>query len=144
VADPGHGPPVPGRGLPERRRFLDRLVFALDPAHAKRAARSSGPFARALAAIARWMRDPVWLDGLEGKHGNKLGEIRAHRGCCAVQMQRAARGRVQIAGQQARADFPRAVGRQIVGGHRPQAVREGILPGPHLFGPTSVSAGALR
>jgi len=52
-------------GASERRRFLDRLVFGLDGAHAKRAAR----YETAMRERARLLRenrlDPVWLDGLE-------------------------------------------------------------------------------
>ncbi len=52
-------------GASERRRFLDRLVFGLDPGHAKRATR----YETAMRERARLLRenrlDPVWLDGLE-------------------------------------------------------------------------------
>lgn len=52
-------------GASERRRFLDRLVFGLDPAHARRATR----YETAMRERARLLResrlDPVWLDGLE-------------------------------------------------------------------------------
>ncbi len=49
-----------------RRRFLDRLVVALDPAHAARA----GAYEQALRERARLLRDgpadPTWLAALEG------------------------------------------------------------------------------
>jgi DNA replication and repair protein RecF len=52
-------------GAADRRRFLDRLVLSIDPAHGRRAA----DFERAmksrnrLLSESRW--DPLWLDGLE-------------------------------------------------------------------------------
>lgn len=49
----------------ERRRFLDRLVLSLDPAHGRRAA----DFERAMKSrnrlLAEGGADPVWLTGLE-------------------------------------------------------------------------------
>ena len=52
-------------GPAARRRFLDRLVFALDPAHAGRVA----AYEQALRERARLLRqgngDAAWLDGLE-------------------------------------------------------------------------------
>ena len=52
-------------GASERRRFLDRLVFALDPSHAKRAARYERAMHERLRLLREGLRDPVWLDGLE-------------------------------------------------------------------------------
>ena len=56
-------------GASERRRFLDRLVFALDPAHAKRAARYERAMHERLRLLRDGVRDPVWLDGLEESMG---------------------------------------------------------------------------
>jgi DNA replication and repair protein RecF len=52
-------------GASERRRFLDRLVFALDPAHAKRAARYERAMHERLRLLREGVRDRSWLDGLE-------------------------------------------------------------------------------
>ncbi|MGF1639509.1 MAG: DNA replication/repair protein RecF [Rhodospirillales bacterium] len=52
-------------GTAARRRFLDRLVFGIDPAHAGRV----GAYERALQQRARLLRrgqaDPAWLTALE-------------------------------------------------------------------------------
>ncbi len=52
-------------GASPRRRFLDRLVFGFDPAHARRVS----AYRHALGERARLLRrgggDPVWLDALE-------------------------------------------------------------------------------
>lgn len=52
-------------GASERRRFLDRLVLSLDPAHGRRAA----DFEKAMRMRNRLLEDgrpdPVWLTGLE-------------------------------------------------------------------------------
>jgi DNA replication and repair protein RecF len=52
-------------GAGERRRFLDRLVFAFDPAHAKRVARYERAMQERLRLLRDGARDPSWLDGLE-------------------------------------------------------------------------------
>ena len=52
-------------GASERRRFLDRLVFALDSVHAKRAARYERAMHERLRLLRDGVRDRVWLDGLE-------------------------------------------------------------------------------
>ena len=52
-------------GAGERRRFLDRLVFGLDPAHARRAARYERAMRERLRLLREGGGDAVWLDGLE-------------------------------------------------------------------------------
>ncbi|HEY4264822.1 MAG TPA: hypothetical protein VGM72_05850, partial [Micropepsaceae bacterium] len=52
-------------GASERRRFLDRLVFALDSTHAKRATRYERAMHERLRLLRDGSRDRVWLDGLE-------------------------------------------------------------------------------
>ena len=57
-------------GPGERRRFLDRLTFALDPAHAKRAVRYERAMQERMRllrdeGLGRFGRDVSWLDGLE-------------------------------------------------------------------------------
>jgi len=52
-------------GAGERRRFLDRLVFGLDSAHAKRAARYERAMHERLRLLRDGIRDPAWLGGLE-------------------------------------------------------------------------------
>lgn len=54
-------------GSSERRRFLDRLVLSLDPAHGRRAS----DFERAMRSRNRLLSegrfDPAWLSGIEGQ-----------------------------------------------------------------------------
>jgi DNA replication and repair protein RecF len=52
-------------GAGERRRFLDRLAFALDANHARRAARYERAMHERLRLLRDGVRDPVWLDGVE-------------------------------------------------------------------------------
>jgi DNA replication and repair protein RecF len=52
-------------GASDRRRFLDRLVFALDSTHAKRAARYERAMQERMRLLRDGVRDPSWLDGLE-------------------------------------------------------------------------------
>ena len=83
-----------------RRRFLDRLVLALDPAHAARV----GAYERALGERSRLLRegphDPAWLTALEAVMAAKGVAVAAAR-CDAV-------GRLDRACAAAEGPFPRA------------------------------------
>lgn len=55
-----------------RRRFLDRLVWALDPAHARQIAAHDAAMSGRNRLLAESRRDPSWLAGLEdamARHG---------------------------------------------------------------------------
>jgi DNA replication and repair protein RecF len=88
-----------------RRRFLDRLVLALDPAHAARV----GAYEQALRERARLLRagfstnrpaDPMWLAALE--------EVMAAQGVAVAAARRDAVQRLDHACAAAKAPFPRA------------------------------------
>jgi DNA replication and repair protein RecF len=68
-------------GASERRRFLDRLVLALEPGHAHHAARYEAAMrARNKLLAEPDGADPQWLSALEtgmAEHGEALGEARA-------------------------------------------------------------------
>jgi len=63
-----------------RRRFLDRLVLALDPGHARHAARYEAALSERNRLLAGdRIADPAWLDALEarlGEHGAALVQAR--------------------------------------------------------------------
>jgi len=65
----------------DRRRFLDRLVLALEPTHASHAARYEAAMrARNKLLVEPDAADPAWLGALEAgmaEHGAALGEARA-------------------------------------------------------------------
>ncbi len=52
-------------GVTGRRRFLDRLVLALEPAHARELAAHDSALASRGRLLARGHTDPSWLAGLE-------------------------------------------------------------------------------
>src|SRR5262249_46430682 len=52
-------------GASERRRFLDRLVFALDSTHAKHVTRYERAMQQRLRLLRDGVRDRAWLEGLE-------------------------------------------------------------------------------
>ncbi len=83
-----------------RRRFLDRLVLVLDPAHAARV----GAYEQALRERARLLRDgpaePAWLAGLEG--------VMAAQGVAVAAARRDAVQRLDCACAAAEEPFPRA------------------------------------
>jgi DNA replication and repair protein RecF len=54
-----------GEGPAGRRRFLDRLVWALDPAHARDVAAHDAAMTRRNRLLAEGRGDPAWLAGLE-------------------------------------------------------------------------------
>ena len=82
-----------------RRRFLDRLVLALDPAHAARV----GAYEQALRERARLLRegpsDPVWLAALE--------EVMAAQGVAVAAARRGAVHRLDRVCADADGPFPR-------------------------------------
>jgi DNA replication and repair protein RecF len=85
----------------ERRRFLDRLVLALEPGHAHHAARYEAAMRARNKLLADEVRDADWLGALEeamAEHGAALHDARLR----AVE---ALGGRLDSAGDD---DFPRA------------------------------------
>ena len=67
---------VPG----ERRRFLDRLVLALDPGHAHHATRYEAAMRQRNRLLADERPDPDWLGALEtamADHGTAIADARA-------------------------------------------------------------------
>ena len=52
-------------GLSGRRRFLDRLVWALEPGHAREVAAHDAAMAQRNRLLSGGHADPVWLAGLE-------------------------------------------------------------------------------
>ena len=66
-------------GASERRRFLDRLVFALEPSHARHVTRYERAMQERLKLLKDGMRDPAWLDGLEETMAAEGAEIIAGR-----------------------------------------------------------------
>ena len=61
----------------DRRRFLDRLVLSLDPAHGRRASDFDKAMRQRNRLLADGRFDPVWLDGLERQMA-ELGISMAH------------------------------------------------------------------
>jgi DNA replication and repair protein RecF len=54
-----------GESASGRRRFLDRMVWALDPAHAREVAAHDAAMTRRNRLLAEGQGDPAWLAGLE-------------------------------------------------------------------------------
>ena len=67
-------------GASERRRFLDRMTLALEPAHAHHASRYEAAMRQRNRLLGgEDVPDPAWLDALEaqmGEHGAALGAAR--------------------------------------------------------------------
>jgi DNA replication and repair protein RecF len=67
-------------GASGRRRFLDRLVWALEPGHARQAAAHDTAMASRNRLLAAGRPDPAWLAGLEesmARHAIALAAARA-------------------------------------------------------------------
>jgi DNA replication and repair protein RecF len=121
----------------DRRRFLDRLVLALEPSHAHHSSRYEAAMrARTKLLVDEAPADPSWLTALEqqmAEHGSAIGEARArtvaeleHR-LDAVPEDEFARAAIRLDGwhggdlsAQLRDSRPRdaAAGRATVGPHR--------------------------
>lgn len=62
-----------------RRRFIDRLVFALDPAHAGRVTRYEKAVTERLRLLKEGRAQASWLEGLELDAASTGASIAAHR-----------------------------------------------------------------
>src|SRR3954468_13305470 len=63
----------------DRRRFLDRLVLALEPAHAHHSSRYEAAMRSRNKLLAEDQRDDTWLSSLElamAEHGSAIAEAR--------------------------------------------------------------------
>src|SRR3954468_24497055 len=63
----------------DRRRFLDRLVLALEPGHAHHASRYEAAMRSRTKLLAEDQRDDTWLSSLElamAEHGSAIAEAR--------------------------------------------------------------------
>ena len=73
----------------ERRRFLDRLVLALDPAHAHHSARYEAAMRQRNRLLAEDRFDDAWLSALEGAMGEHGDAIMAARMTTVIEIARA-------------------------------------------------------
>ncbi len=67
-------------GASGRRRFLDRLAYALEPAHAREVAAHDAAMAQRNRLLGEGSADPAWLSGLEdamARHGVAATAARA-------------------------------------------------------------------
>jgi DNA replication and repair protein RecF len=67
-------------GAGPRRRFLDRLVLALDPAHAMHSSRYENALRQRNRMLAEGQRDAAWFDAIEARlaeHGSAINAARS-------------------------------------------------------------------
>jgi DNA replication and repair protein RecF len=83
-----------------RRRFLDRLVLGIDPAHASRVAAYEHALRERSRLLCEGPRDPAWLGALE--------EVMAEKGVAVAAGRREAVRRLDRACAEAEGPFPRA------------------------------------
>ncbi len=74
-------------GASERRRFLDRLAFAAEPAHAARAAAYDRAVRERLRLMTQGLADLVWLSALERQAGEAGAALAAGRARAVVALQ---------------------------------------------------------
>ena len=68
-------------GGAERRRFLDRLAFAAEPAHAAAASAYDRALRERMRLLTDGPADPVWLDALEARLGEEGVRLALARAC---------------------------------------------------------------
>ncbi|MEJ0016461.1 MAG: hypothetical protein WDN25_07840 [Acetobacteraceae bacterium] len=73
-------------GLSGRRRFLDRLVWALEPGHAREVASHDAAMAQRNRLLADGRPDPAWLAGLEDAMARHAVAATAARMALAARM----------------------------------------------------------
>jgi DNA replication and repair protein RecF len=123
-------------GASERRRFLDRLVLALDPAHAGHASRYEAAMRQRNRLLSGDIApDPAWLSAVEAQmvtHGGALSSARARLivglGARLSQMSEGpfARAALKLDGWQWQDDFAQ----QLVAGRSRDAAAGRTLTGP--------------
>ena len=80
-------------GASARRRFLDRLVLALEPGHASLAARYEAALRERNRLLAdATAPDPAWLDGLEAQLAETGASLGAARAACVTRLGEALTG----------------------------------------------------
>jgi DNA replication and repair protein RecF len=85
-----------------RRRFLDRLVLAFEPAHARAATRYETAMRERARLLKYGPRDPSWLDGLENEMAEAGQLLAASRAAAVERLNRA------LAEREAAGVFPAA------------------------------------
>ncbi len=75
-----------GEGAAGRRRFLDRLVWALEPGHAREVAAHDTAMAGRNRLLAQGGADPAWLAGLEDSMARHAVAAAAARRTLAAQL----------------------------------------------------------
>jgi DNA replication and repair protein RecF len=73
-------------GASGRRRFLDRLVYALEPAHAREVAAHDTAMAGRNRLLAAGSADPAWLAGLEEQMARHAVAAAAARGALVAHL----------------------------------------------------------
>ncbi len=90
-----------GEGAAGRRRFLDRLVWALEPGHAREVAAHDTAMANRNRLLAQGAADPAWLAGLEDSMARHATAAAAARRTLVAQLnaalQAGAAGRFPVA-----------------------------------------------
>ncbi len=76
-------------GSGARRRFLDRLVFGFDPAHAGRLSRYEHAMRERSRLLREGPRDTAWLTALENQMATTGMAVAAARRCVAADLSRA-------------------------------------------------------
>jgi DNA replication and repair protein RecF len=122
-----------------RRRFLDRLVLALEPAHARLASRYEAALRERNRLVADDAEpDPAWLDGIEAQLAETGAALAANRATLVDQLDEAlaafpeqpfARPRLSYAAALP-ADADRLAAALRKGRHRDRLARR-TLDGPH-------------
>jgi DNA replication and repair protein RecF len=73
-------------GLSGRRRFLDRLVYAIEPSHAREVAAHDTAMSGRNRLLAEGRREPAWLAGLEDAMARHAVAVMAARAALVAQL----------------------------------------------------------
>ncbi len=92
-------------GASARRRFLDRLVWAIEPAHAREVAAYETALAERNRLLAAGRADPAWIEALEDAMARHGIAVAAARRALVVRLNRALAGGIAGAFPAARAEI---------------------------------------
>lgn len=102
-------------GSAARRRFLDRLVYALEPAHAREVSAHDSAMAQRNRLLSGGRREQAWLDGLEEQMARHAVAATAARAMLVARLNAALASGAADPFPRARLDLPDPIAERLAG-----------------------------
>ena len=130
-------------GAAGRRRFLDRLVFAVEPGHAREVAAHDSAMAERRRLLAEGRRDAAWLSGLEDAMARHGVAVTAARAALVAQLNAALAGGISGRFPAARLALHSSIG-ELLAVHPALAVEDSLRQSLSAARARDAAAGAAQ